>query len=83
MAQEIGTLTDASFAAAAPGLAKMPLLLLTSDDGLAAMSDALAADLRKRGDKQLSADHEATDHSWSGKRVALEALVISWLQGLK
>ena len=83
LAQEMSTLPDASFAAAAPGLAKMPLLVLTSDDGLAPMSDALAADLRKRGDTQLTARHEATDHSWSGKRIALEALVISWLQGLK
>ena len=83
MAEEMGTLGDASFAAAAPGLMKMPVLVLTSDDGLAPMSDALVADLRKRGDKQLSAVHEATDHGWSGKRVALEALVIAWLQGLK
>ena len=83
MAQEMGTLGDASFAAAAPGLAKMPLLVLTSDDGLAPMSDALVAILRRQGDKQVTSHHEATDHSWSGKRIALEALIISWLQGLK
>ncbi len=83
LAAELGTLGDASFAAAAPGLAKMPLLILTSDDGLAPMSDALAANLRKRGDTQLTTIHEATDHSWSGKRIALEAAVIRWLQGLK
>jgi pimeloyl-ACP methyl ester carboxylesterase len=83
MADEMATLTDASFANAAPGLAKMPLLLLTSDDGLAPMSEALLKDLKTRGDTRVTAHHEATDHSWSGKRVALEALVISWLQGLK
>ena len=83
LAQEMSTLTDASFANAAPGLAKMPLLVLTSDDGLAGMSDALAANLRKRGDTQLTTAHEATDHGWSGKRIALEARVISWLQDLK
>ena len=83
MAQEMTTLTDAGFAQAAPGLAKKPVLVLTSDDGLAPMGDALVADLRKRGDGQVSAVHEATDHSWSGKRVALEAAVISWLAGLE
>lgn len=83
MAQEMATMADASFAAAAPGLSKMPLLVVTSDDGLAARSDALSADLRKRGDRQLTALHIATDHSYSGKRIALEAAVISWLQGLK
>jgi hypothetical protein len=59
------------------------VLVLTSDDGLAPMGDALVADLRKRGDRQVSAIHEATDHGWSGRRVALEAAVISWLVGLK
>lgn len=83
MAQELSTLSDASFAKAAPGLAKMPLLVLTSDDGLAPMSDTLVAALKKGGDTQVTAIHEATDHSWSGKRIALEAAVISWLQGLK
>ncbi|THD64540.1 MAG: alpha/beta fold hydrolase [Phenylobacterium sp.] len=83
MAQEMSTMADASFAKAAPGLAKMPLLVVTSDDGLAAMSDGLVGDLKKRGDTQVTAIHEATDHSYSGKRIALEAAVISWLQGLK
>ena len=83
MAQELGALTDASFAAAAPGLAKMPLLVLTSDDGLAPMSDALVSNLRNLGDTRVSSVHEATDHGWSGKRIALETLVINWLLALK
>jgi pimeloyl-ACP methyl ester carboxylesterase len=83
MAEEMATLTDASFAKAAPGLARMPLLVLTSDDGLAPMSEALLSDLKKRGDTRVTARHEATDHGWSGKRIALEAAVISWLAALK
>jgi pimeloyl-ACP methyl ester carboxylesterase len=83
MAQEMATLGDASFAMAAPGLAKMPTLILTSDDGLAPVADALVADLRKRGDTRVTTHHEATDHGWNGKRIALEALVISWLQALR
>ena len=35
------------------------------------------------GGSRVTTRHEATDHSWSGKRIALEALVITWLQGLK
>jgi len=77
MADEMATLTpETGFAAAASGLAKKPLLVVSSDDGL-------AADLRKRGDGRVSVHHEATDHSWSGKRIALEAAVIGWLQALK
>ena len=83
MAAEMATFGDVGFAQAAPGLAKTPLLVLTSDDGLAPMSDALVADLKKRGDTRVTAIHEATDHSWSGRRIALEADVISWLQGLR
>jgi pimeloyl-ACP methyl ester carboxylesterase len=83
MAQEMATLGDATFARAEPGLAKKPLLVLTSDDGLAANAEKLVKAIQADGGRQASLHHEATDHGWSGKRVALEALVISWLQGLK
>ncbi len=68
--------------AGAAGLAKLPLLILTSDDGLAPMSDALAAAVRKAGG-QVTTAHVATDHSWSDARIALQTQVIGWLQGLK
>lgn len=83
MAQEMATLGDASFAKAAPGLAKTPLLVLTSDDGLAPNAEKLVKAIQANGGRQVSLHHEATDHGWSGRRIALEALVISWLQGLK
>jgi uncharacterized protein len=67
----------------AKGLSTKPLLVLTSDDGLAPNAEKLVKAIRADGGTQVSLHHEATDHSWSGKRVALEALVISWLQGLK
>ena len=66
----------------APGLAKTPLLVLSSDDGLAPQTDALIAAVRKAGGKRVTAVHAATDHSWSDHRVYLEAQVIRWLQGL-
>ncbi|WP_309606532.1 alpha/beta fold hydrolase [Phenylobacterium sp.] len=69
-------------ATVAKGLVGKPLLVLTSDDGLASGSDQLVKAIRGDGGKLVTARHEATDHSWSGKRIALEAVVITWLQGL-
>lgn len=66
----------------AKGLARRPLLVLTSDDGLAPNAERLAGAVRADGG-QVTLRHEATDHSWSGKRIALEAAVISWLAALK
>ncbi len=71
-----------NFMNAAPGLAKLPLLVLTSDDGLAPGADALAAAVRQAGG-QVTTAHVATDHSWSDARIALQTQVIGWLQGLK
>ena len=69
-------------AAVAQGLSTKPALIVTSDDGLAAMGDKLAAAIKTDGGR-VATQHIATDHSYSGKRIALEALVIGWLQGLK
>ena len=70
-------------AAVAKGLSTKPLLVLTSDDGLAPNAEKLMKAIQADGGKQVTLRHEATDHGWSGKRIALEALVISWLQALK
>jgi pimeloyl-ACP methyl ester carboxylesterase len=69
----------------AAGLARMPLLVLTADDGLAPMNDALAAAVRAApGSRAASVTslHVATDHPWSDARIRLEQEVIAWLQGL-
>lgn len=71
------------FLQAAPGLAKRPLLVLTSNDTLAAHTDALVAEVRKAGAAQIAQAHVATDHSWSDRRIELQARVITWLQGLE
>ena len=68
--------------AVAQGLSTKPLLVLTSDDGLAPDAEKLVKAIQADGGKQVTLDHEATDHGWSGKRIKLEALVISWLQSL-
>jgi pimeloyl-ACP methyl ester carboxylesterase len=70
------------FARAANGLAHVPLLVLTSDDGLAAANDSLVAAVRAAGNKRVTTLHVATDHSWSDRRIALEAAVVRWLDAL-
>lgn len=66
----------------AKGLAGKPLLILSSDDGLAPQTDELAKAIRANGSTKLQALHVATDHSWSDKRIALQASIINWLQSL-
>lgn len=71
------------FSRLAPGLTCTPLLVLSSDDGLAPASDALAADARRAGNARVTTQHVATDHSWSDRRIALQTLVIDWLAALR
>jgi uncharacterized protein len=60
-----------------------PLLLVTSDDGLAPSSAALAEAVRKQGSKHVTEAHYATDHSYSDHRIALQVEVLNWLATLK
>jgi pimeloyl-ACP methyl ester carboxylesterase len=78
MAEEMTTLGDASFASAAEGLAKHPLLVLTSDDGLAPGAEALVLDVKRRGGR-VRIVHVATDHGWNSARIRLETEVLAWL----
>ncbi len=64
-------------------LASRPMLVVTSDDGLAPTSDALVDALRKAGDKEVTAIHMTTDHSYSDHRIALETAVLKWLDSLR
>lgn len=71
-----------TFADAVSGLAHMPMLVITSDDGLAPTGDTLVQRLRARGNTSIATVHEPTDHSYSDKRIALESAVLDWLAGL-
>ena len=71
------------FDAAAAGLVNHPYLALTSDDGLASHTDGLVLAIRGRGGRQVTSLHVATDHSWSDHRIALEAVILTWLQALR
>jgi hypothetical protein len=63
----------------APRLASRPILIITSDDGLAPGSDALAASLEKLGNTEVKAIHMATDHSYSDHRIELQKAVLEGL----
>ena len=66
--------------ARARALARTPLLILSSDDGLAADSAELTEAVRRaRG--RVDTVHVATDHSWSDSRIRLQSEVIRWLEG--
>jgi pimeloyl-ACP methyl ester carboxylesterase len=83
MADELATLgPETGFAAAAPGLAKKPLLVLSANDGLAPETDALIAAVRKAGGRKVTAAHVATDHSWNTARIRLESEILTWLADL-
>jgi uncharacterized protein len=66
----------------APGLARLPLLVITSNDGLAPGSDALVKAVRAGGNARVTTIHYPTDHSYSDKRIALEASIVEWLNHL-
>jgi pimeloyl-ACP methyl ester carboxylesterase len=72
-----------NFGTAYAGLASAPMLVITSNDGLAPENDALVAAVRARGNTRITTAHFPTDHSYSDQRIALESAVIEWLQKLK
>jgi uncharacterized protein len=59
-----------------------PVLIVTSDDGLAAANEALAVALQKAGDSRVTTLHLDTDHAYSDERTALSAAVLKWLGSL-
>lgn len=65
----------------AAGLARQPLLVLTSDDGLKPLTDPVVSAARAAGGT-ISEIHQPTDHSWSDARLALAAHIHGWLQTL-
>jgi uncharacterized protein len=63
----------------ASGLARVPLLVITSNDGLAPQADSLVRAVRAKGNTAVTTVHYATDHSYSDKRIAVEASIVRWL----
>ena len=65
----------------AAGAARKPMLVVSSDDGLKPIDDSFANAVMAAGGSPRQV-HLATDHSYSDKRIALEAVVIEWLATL-
>jgi pimeloyl-ACP methyl ester carboxylesterase len=74
--------TEKQFSKAVPGLSRTPLLVLSANDGLAPATDKLVEAVRAEGNKNVTAIHADTDHSWSDRRIFLETKVIEWLAQL-
>jgi uncharacterized protein len=67
-----------TFKAAAPKLAKIPLLVVTADDGFAPEGEALAKAVTALG-AAPQVVHFHTDHPYSDHRIALQQTVAGWL----
>ncbi|MBN8841852.1 MAG: alpha/beta fold hydrolase [Sphingomonadales bacterium] len=70
------------FVKSAGSLASTNLFILSSDDGLAPGTDALATAVRAAGGTKIKTLHVATDHSWSDARIRLESEILTWLEAL-
>ena len=70
--------SDWTFKAAAPKLARVPLLVVTSDDGFAPEGEALAKAVSALG-APAQVVHFTTDHPYSDHRIALQETVAGWL----
>jgi uncharacterized protein len=68
--------------ALAPKLANRPMLVITSDDGLAPSNDAFVEALHKAGATDITTVHLTTDHSYSDQRIALQKAVLEALEYL-
>jgi acetyl esterase/lipase len=72
-----------SFAPLVPALVDQKILLLCGNrDEFLLFSDDLQSRISSAGGKRLTYHVVPTDHVWSDRRIALQSLVITWLNGL-
>jgi uncharacterized protein len=81
--ETLANATHWRFLAKAPALKSRPVLVVTSDDGLAPANEAFTAALEKAGNDHVTKLHLPTDHSYSDQRSALSTVVLQWLTTLK
>ena len=74
--------TDWDYLRWAGALRGRPVLIVTADDQNRADMDALAAALQKNGSAALQHAALETDHSFSDRRIALQTIVLGWLESL-
>jgi uncharacterized protein len=80
LADELGQhAAEWHFTAQTAALKARPVLMISSDDGLAAADDGFAYALEQAGDTRVTSAHFSTDHAYSDKRAELIAAVLHWL----
>jgi uncharacterized protein len=65
----------------AASLETRPVLVVESKDGNVPDNEAMAEALRKAGDSHVTEVAMETDHGYNDHRLALQAAVLTWLQG--
>jgi pimeloyl-ACP methyl ester carboxylesterase len=73
---------DLNFLKFPSALATRPVLIITSDDGLAGANQKLYDELRKAGNQHAQIVHISTDHSYSGQRISLEEKILEALPAM-
>ncbi|MEO6065555.1 MAG: alpha/beta fold hydrolase [Lysobacterales bacterium] len=66
----------------APRLARLPVLSIWADRGIAEQNVALAAAIERADEGQLTTKHFPADHAFVDFRIALAQSVVSWLDGV-
>jgi uncharacterized protein len=82
VAEAMAHQSEWNFVTYAKALTSHPLLLISSDDGNAPDSQALAAAMRQAGGMAITEVHFPTDHPYSDHRIALQAAFVRWLETL-
>lgn len=67
----------------ADALRAQPVLLVEADDQNHTDMEALAGALRQKGTVALEQESVPTDHTFSDHRIALQTIVVEWLEKLK
>jgi pimeloyl-ACP methyl ester carboxylesterase len=74
---------DWNYVGWAPALKNVPVLIVMADDQNHSENEALASEMKKVGAPSLQQVSVSTDHSFSDSRIALQAVVLRWLDQLK
>jgi pimeloyl-ACP methyl ester carboxylesterase len=72
-----------SFARVAPRLTRVPMLMITAEDGFRAENDAFARSIVASGGSAPRRVHMQTDHPYSDHRIALQEAVVNWLEAYR
>jgi acetyl esterase/lipase len=74
--------TTMNFATFTKSLSTRPILIITSNDGLASDNQKLFTALQQSGAKAAQTIHYDTDHSYSDHRIQLESTIINFLTSI-